>query len=158
MAGQEKGSPPRTPLRPEERQLPTTAGCEGLHSRAVQRQNHVFVRWAAERAEGARAQARAGATAAAGEQAPNGLSGASVIPSLTSSPTASVIQVMSFVPGGTIMQGHDGRALGMLKDAMRQPDVPCVPYHRAPGLCCGSCQDRHYQMCNTSSLLRHARH
>lgn len=46
----------------------------------MQRQHHVFVRWAADRAEEARAQARVGAMAAKGEQAPNELSGASVIP------------------------------------------------------------------------------
>lgn len=95
MAGQEKDSHPRTPLHPEERQLPTTAGCEGPQSSAEAESR--FLRWAAEREEEAMALARASATAAAGEQALNRLSGASVIPS---SLTCSHIQSYSISNSG----------------------------------------------------------
>lgn len=94
MAGQKKDSP-RTPLHPEERQLPTTAGCEGPQSCAEAESR--FLRWAAETAEEAMAQARASATAAAGEEAPNGLSGANVIPSAV---TCSHIQSYSISNSG----------------------------------------------------------
>ena len=89
----------------------------------MQKQTRAFGRGAAERADRRASELGRGEGQHHRNCRGTGTQRAGVIPSaLTSSPIASVIQATSFLSRGTATQGRDGRALGMLKGVMWQPD------------------------------------